>query len=179
MIKKNNYFLIEYLFISYIFINNFCNNYYLIIIINILMDSFTEIFSFGATVYYLYRLIVDYKNIKKDKKFYDEHKTNYIISFIGVICLMGSFQIFWFTEFYDVHRYIAIFIKIILLVFSLFNQVLISDVDEFLKNENKKKDDDFNEMLYQKSENKMIFKLINRLYLLDIALKLFSKRKSY
>ena len=145
------------------------------------MEGFTEICALGTSIYYLYKLITEFKHIKGDTKFYEDHKTMFIISFIGVICLIFSFQIYWFTDFYDEHKYISVLIKIILGVFSLFNQILISDIDEELYKDNskKKKDDDYDELFNKPTNKKMIFKLINRLYLLDIALKLFSKKNHY
>ena len=94
------------------------------------MALVSEVCIFGFSVYYLYRLLIDYKKITSSKKFYEEHRTYYIISFIGVICLISSFQVYWFTSFYDEHKYIAILVKIILAIFSIFNQMLITDIEK-------------------------------------------------
>ena len=140
------------------------------------MTCFSEMCIFGFSLYYSYRLIVDYKKITSSKEFYEEHKIYYIISFIGVICLISSFQVYWFTSFYDEHKYIAIVIKIILAIFSVFNQILINDVEKENEKTKKKKRDDIEEILNKPMDKKLLFKLINRLFLLDIAIKIFGKK---
>ena len=140
------------------------------------MTCFSEMCIFGFSLYYSYRLIVDYKKIRSSKEFYEEHKIYYIISFIGVICLISSFQVYWFTSFYDEHKYIAIVIKIILAIFSVFNQILINDVEKENEKTKKKKRDDIEEILNKPMDKKLLFKLINRLFLLDIAIKIFGKK---
>ena len=141
------------------------------------LACFSEVCILGFSIYYLYRLLIDYKHMTSSKKFYEEHKSNYIISFIGVICLISSFQVYWFTSFYDEHKYIAIFVKIILAIFSLFNQLLISDFEKENEKAKAKKKDDLEEILNKPMNKKLIFKLINRLFLLDIAVKIFGKNK--
>ena len=143
------------------------------------MAGFSEICIFCFSLYYAYRLLIDYKKITSWKKFYEEHKSTYFVSIIGVICLISSFQVYWFTSFYDEHKYIAILIKIILAIFSVINQILISDIEKEDEKLRKKKGDDIDEILNKPMDKKLLFKLVNRLFLLDIALKFFGKTKSY
>ena len=139
------------------------------------MASFAEVCIFCFAIYYLYRLIFDYKKITSSKVFYEENKTYYIISFIGAICLISSFQVYWFTSFYDDHKFIAIIIKIILAIFSVFNQILINEIEKENEKARKKKKDDIEEILNKPMDKRLIFKLVNRLFLLDIAIKIFGR----
>ena len=139
------------------------------------MSSFAEVCIFCFAIYYLYRLIIDYKKITSSKVFYEENKIYYIISFIGAICLISSFQVYWFTSFYDDHKFIAIIIKIILAIFSVFNQILINEVEKENEKTRKKKKDDIDEILNKPMDKRLIFKLVNRLFLLDIAIKIFGR----
>ena len=139
------------------------------------MASFAEVCIFCFAIYYLYRLIIDYKKITSSKVFYEENKIYYIISFIGAICLISSFQVYWFTSFYDNHKFIAIIIKIILAIFSVFNQILINEVEKENEKTRKKKKDDIDEILNKPMDKRLIFKLVNRLFLLDIAIKIFGR----
>ena len=139
------------------------------------MASFAEVCIFCFAIYYLYRLIFDYKKITSSKVFYEENKIYYIISFIGAICLIASFQVYWFTSFYDDHKFIAIIIKIILAIFSVFNQILINEVEKENEKTRKKKKDDIDEILNKPMDKRLIFKLVNRLFLLDIAIKIFGR----
>ena len=139
------------------------------------MASFAEVCIFCFAIYYLYRLIIDYKKITSSKVFYEENKIYYIISFIGAICLISSFQVYWFTSFYDDHKFIAIIIKIILAIFSVFNQILINEVEKENEKTRKKKKDDIDEILNKPMDKRLIFKLVNRLFLLDIAIKIFGR----
>ena len=139
------------------------------------MASFAEVCIFCFAIYYLYRLIIDYKKITSSKVFYEENKIYYIISFIGAICLISSFQVYWFTSFYDDHKFIAIIIKIILAIFSVFNQILINEVEKENEKTRNKKKDDIDEILNKPMDKRLIFKLVNRLFLLDIAIKIFGR----
>ena len=139
------------------------------------MACFAEVSIFGFSIYYLYRLIIDNKIITGSKEFYKDHQLFYIISIIGVICLILSFQVYWFTSFYDEHKYIAILIKILLAIFSVFNQLLIYDIEkEKLKLTKKKNDDE--ELNKKPLDKRLFFKIVNRLFLLDISIKIFWKK---
>ena len=139
------------------------------------LAGFTELSILGFSFYYLYRLIVDYKYLKSSIPFYEENKIFYRIAFIGVFCLMLSFQVYWFTDFYKEHKYIAILAKIILGIFSIFNQIFINEVEKDKEKTKKRKKKDLEEILNLPMDKKLLFKLINRLFLLDIAVKIFGK----
>ena len=139
------------------------------------LAGFTELSILGFSFYYLYRLIVDYKYLKSSIPFYEENKIFYRMAFIGVFCLMLSFQVYWFTDFYKEHKYIAILAKIILGIFSIFNQIFINEVEKDKEKIKKRKKKDLEEILNPPMDKKLLFKLINRLFLLDIAVKIFGK----
>ena len=141
------------------------------------LAGFTEISILGFSFYYLYRLIIDYRYLKSSIPFYEENKIFYRISFIGVICLILSFQVYWFTDFYKEHKYIAILAKLILGIFSIFNQIFINEVEKEKEKTKKRKKQDIEEILNPPMDKKLLFKLVNRLFLLDIAVKIFGKVK--
>ena len=78
------------------------------------------------------------------KELYEEYKTWFWYSFIGAIGIIISFQVFWYTDFYNNHPYLEVLIKIILGIFSLINQTLIHDVEKAKKKAKRKKNDDYN-----------------------------------
>ena len=141
------------------------------------LAGFTEISILGFSFYYLYRLIVDYRYLKSSIPFYEENKIFYRIAFIGVVCLILSFQVYWFTDFYKEHKYIAILAKLILGIFSIFNQIFINEVEKEKEKTKKRKKQDIEEILNPPMDKKLLFKLVNRLFLLDIAVKIFGKVK--
>ena len=128
-----------------------------------------------VSIYYLYYLIMNYSTIKRTKELYEEYKTWFWYSFIGAIGIIISFQVFWYTDFYNNHPYLEVLIKIILGIFSLINQTLIHDVEKAKKKAKRKKSDDYN--MFNTSDKNSGFKLINRLYLLNIVFKFLYKRK--
>ena len=139
--------------------------------------SITEFCILFVGIYYIYYLVTNYSTIKNSANLYDEYKNQFIYSLFGAIGLVLSFQIYWFTTFYERHSFIEIVIKIILGIFSIVNQMLIYDLEkEKNKIKKKKKDDDY---LYysDKSEKRWGFKLINRLYLLNIVFKIYFRNK--
>ena len=141
------------------------------------LAGFTEISILGFSFYYLYRLIIDYRYLKSSIPFYEENKIFYRIAFIGVFCLILSFQVYWFTDFYKEHKKIAIFVKIVLGILSIFNQIFINEVEKEKEKTRKRKKQDIEEILNPPMDKKLLFKLINRLFLLDIAIKIFGKVK--
>ena len=141
------------------------------------LAGFTEISILGFSFYYLYRLIIDYRYLKSSIPFYEENKIFYRIAFIGVFCLILSFQVYWFTDFYKEHKKIAIFVKIVLGILSIFNQIFINEVEKEKEKTRKRKKQDIEEILNPPMDKKLLFKLINRLFLLDIAVKIFGKVK--
>ena len=134
-----------------------------------------EICVLCVAIYYLYYLISNYSTIKRKKKFYEKYKNQYLLSLLGAIGIIISFQVFWFTDYYEKHTSIEILIKIILGIFSIINQILITDIEKEKKKSKKKKDDDFN--IFSESSNKHTgFKLINRLYLLNVVFKILYRK---
>ena len=139
--------------------------------------SITEFCILFVGIYYIYYLVTNYSTIKNSANLYDEYKNQFIYSLFGAIGLVLSFQIYWFTTFYERHSFIEIVIKIILGIFSIVNQMLIYDLEkEKNKIKKNKKDDDY---LYynDKSEKRWGFKLINRIYLLNIVSKILFRNK--
>ncbi len=137
--------------------------------------SIIEFLVLCVGVYYLYYLIMHHSTIKRTKELYDDYKTWFWYLLLGAIGIIVSFQVFWFTDFYNIHPYLEILIKIILGVFSVLNQMLIQDVEKAKKKAKKKKDDNY--YMFHSSERNNGFKLINRLYLLNIVFKFLYRRK--
>ena len=139
--------------------------------------TITEFFILFVGIYYIYYLITNYSTIRNSPKLNDEYKSQFLYSLFGAIGIVLSFQVYWFTTFYQRHSFIEIVIKIILGIFSIVNQMLIYDLDkEKNKIKKKKKDDDYY-YYSDKSGKRWGFKLINRLYLLNIVFKLFYRNK--
>ena len=139
--------------------------------------AITEFFILFVGIYYIYYLITNYSTIRNSPKLNDEYKSQFLYSLFGAIGIVLSFQVYWFTSFYQRHSFIEIVIKIILGIFSIVNQMLIYDLDkEKNKIKKKKKTDDYY-YYSDKSEKRWGFKLINRLYLLNIVFKLFYRNK--
>jgi len=139
--------------------------------------TITEFFILFAGVYYLYYLIKNYSTIKNSPKLSDDYKSQFFYSLFGAIGIILSFQVYWLTEFYERHPFIEIVIKIILGIFSIVNQMLIYDLEKDKNKIKKKKKDDDYYYFSDKSEKRWGFKLINRLYLLNIVFKLFYRNK--
>ena len=139
--------------------------------------TITEFVILFVGVYYIYYLITNYSTIKNSPKLYEDYKNQFLYSLFGAIGIVLSFQVYWFTTFYERHSFIEIVIKIILGIFSIVNQMLIYDLEkEKNKIKKNKKDDDY---LYynDKSEKRWGFKLINRIYLLNIVSKILFRNK--
>ena len=141
------------------------------------LASLTEICILCVGVYYLYYITINYSTIKKSKKLYNEYKNQFFLSFFGAVGLILSFQIFWFTHYYEQHPYIEIVIKIILGIFSIINQFLMTDLEKEKNKVKKKKNDDYYNISLNSSNKKTGFQLINRLYLLNIVFKFLYKKK--
>ena len=129
-----------------------------------------------VAIYYLYFLFTNYSRIKTSKKLSKKYKNQFFYSLFGSLGIIISFQIFWFTNFYDNHPYVEVLIKIILGIFSIINQMLITDLQEEKKKDKKKKNDDFYLLKESSSGKNTGFKLINRLYLLNIIFKLLYRK---
>ena len=137
--------------------------------------TITEFFILFVGIYYIYYLITNYSTIRNSPKLNDEYKNQFLFSLFGAIGIVLSFQVYWFTTFYQRHSFIEIVIKIILGIFSIVIQMLIYDLDKEKNKIKKKKKDDY--YYSDKSEKRWGFKLINRLYLLNIVFKLFYRNR--
>ena len=126
-------------------------------------------------IYYIYDISTSYLSIKSRREFYKKYKILFFLSILGDIGTILSFQIFWITNFYNKHRYIEIFIKIALAIFSIINQFLVYELDEEKFNMNKRRNGESGS--YNIGDGKLGFKLINRLYLLIIVYKFFNRNE--
>ena len=139
--------------------------------------AITEIVILFAGVFYIYYLVTNYSTIRNSPKLNDEYKNQFLLSLFGAIGIILSFQVYWFTTFYERHSFIEIVIKIILGIFSIINQILIQDLNKEKNKLKKKKKDDDDYYYSDRSEKRWGFKLINRLYLLNIVFKFFYRNK--
>ena len=139
--------------------------------------TITEICILFISVYYIYYICTNYSIIKSSKVLYEEYKKSFLYSLLGAFGIIISFQVYYFTDFYERHPYIEIIIKIILGIFSIINQMLISDLEKEKQKVKKKKNDNDDIFNYNKSKKNTGFKLINRLYLLNIVFKFMYKKK--
>ena len=87
------------------------------------LNSIIELIVLIVGVYYLYYLITNYSVIKSSPKLYDEYKSQFTYSLFGALGIILSFQVYYFTTFYEKHLYIGIIVKIILGIFSIVNEV--------------------------------------------------------
>ena len=126
-------------------------------------------------IYYIYDISTSYLSIKSRREFYKKYKILFFLAILGDIGTILSFQIFWITNFYNKHRYIEIFIKIALAIFSIINQFLVYELDEEKFNMNKRRNGE--RVTYNIGDGKLGFKLINRLYLLIIVYKFFNRNE--
>ena len=139
--------------------------------------TITEICILFISVYYIYYICTNYSIIKSSKVLYEEYNKSFLYSLLGAFGIIISFQVYYFTDFYERHPYIEIIIKIILGIFSIINQMLISDLEKEKQKIKKKKNDNDDIFNYNKSKKNTGFKLINRLYLLNIVFKFMYKKK--
>lgn len=140
------------------------------------LNSIIELIVLIVGVYYLYYLITNYSVIKSSPKLYDEYKSQFTYSLFGALGIILSFQVYYFTTFYEKHLYIGIIVKIILGIFSIVNQILITDIDKEKIKLKKKKDENYYYLNSSKSDRHSIFKIINRIYLLNIVFIIYNKK---
>ena len=140
------------------------------------LNSIIELIVLIVGVYYLYYLITNYSVIKSSPKLYDEYKSQFTYSLFGALGIILSFQVYYFTTFYEKHLYIGIIVKIILGIFSIVNQILITDIDKEKIKLKKKKDENYYYLNSSKSDRHSIFKRINRIYLLNIVFIIYNKK---
>ena len=81
------------------------------------LNVLIELFILVVGIYYLYYLMTNYSIIKSSPKLYNEYKNQFVYSLFGALGLILSFQVYYFTTFYEKHLYIEILVKIILGVF--------------------------------------------------------------
>ena len=141
------------------------------------LNVLIELFILVVGIYYLYYLMTNYSIIKSSPKLYNEYKNQFVYSLFGALGLILSFQVYYFTTFYEKHLYIEILVKIILGVFSIINQLLITDVNKVKNKIKKKKDEDYYYLNSSKSNKYWGFKIINRLYLLNIVFTIYNKKE--
>ena len=112
-----------------------------------------------------------YSTIRKSQEMYKKLKTMLRLALIGAICLILSFQVYYFTSFYQRHKILDIFIKLFLLVCSIVNQMFMYDYEEqefHMKNKRR------HHRPYI-TEGNISFKVINRLFLLYLVYKFFNR----
>ena len=124
-------------------------------------------------IYYIYDISTNYLAIKSKSDFLSKYRILFVLAFLGDVLMILNFQTFWLTSFYENHRYFEIFAKIALFILSMINQFLVYELDE---EKNKMKGKNANPYdTYYKSDGKLSFKIVNRLYLLIIVYKFFNR----
>ena len=81
-------------------------------------------------VYFGYNIFTGYITIKTSNELFERNKILLYLSLIGVLGYILSFEVYWLSDFYERHKYFDIFIKIVLGIFSLINQMFVYDMDE-------------------------------------------------
>ena len=137
--------------------------------------DFVGIAEFGILLLGVYHAFYIYSRyfstIRKSKEMYIKLKTILRLALIGAVCLILSFQVYYFTSFYERHKILDIFIKIFLLVCSIVNQMFMYDYNEeefHMKNKRR------HNRPYI-AEGNIGFKVINRLFLLYLVYKFFNR----
>ena len=126
-------------------------------------------------LYYLYNISTSYLSIKSRREFYNKYRILFFLAIVGDIGTILSFQVFWLTSYFNSHRIIEIFIKIALAIFSMINQFLVYELEEEQFNMNKRRNRESGE--YNIGDDKLGFKIINRLFLLIILYKFFNRNE--
>ena len=125
-------------------------------------------------VYFGYNIFTGYITIKTSKELFERNKILLYLSLIGVLGYILSFEVYWFSDFYERHKYFDIFIKIVLGIFSLINQMFVYDMDEEEFNIKKRKGEVSGPYF---NDGKIGFKVVNRLLLLYIVYKIFNRNE--
>ena len=127
-------------------------------------------------LYYLYYISTNYLSLKSRREFYKRYKILFFLAIAGDIGMILAFQIFWLTNYFDSHRYLEMFVKIVEAIFSIMNQFLVYELDEetYKMRERRKgrRGDD-----YSIGDGKLGFKVMNRLYLLIILYRFFNRNE--
>ena len=125
-------------------------------------------------VYYGFTIFSGYTMIKSSQELFRRNRILLFLALTGVILFVLSFQVYWFTTFYERHKILDIFIKIILGIFSLINQMFVYDMEEEEYNLRRRKGEDLPPYM---NDGKLRFKLVNRLLLLYIVYKFFNRNE--
>ena len=125
-------------------------------------------------VYYGYTIFSGYTMIKSSQELFRRNRILLFLAFAGVILFGLSFQVYWFTTFYERHKILDIFIKIILDIFSLINQMFVYDMEEEEYNLRRRRGEDLPPHM---NDGKLRFKIVNRLLLLYIVYKFFNRNE--
>ena len=125
-------------------------------------------------VYYGYTIFSGYTMIKSSHELFRRNRILLFLALTGVILFGLSFQVYWFTLFYERHKILDIFIKIILGIFSLINQMFVYDMEEEEYNLRRRKGEDLPPYM---NDGKLRFKIVNRLLLLYIVYKFFNRNE--
>ena len=124
-------------------------------------------------LYYIYNISTTYLSLKHRRDFFANNRIIFILAFIGSIGMILNFQTFWLTNYFENHRYIELFVKIALALFSLVNQFLVYELDEEKHNSRRKRGS--SSSTYYSNGGKLSFQLLNRLFLLIIVYKFFNR----
>ena len=125
-------------------------------------------------IYYGYSIFNGYTMIKYSQDLFNRNRILLFLALSGVILFGLSFQVYWFTSFYERHKILDIFIKIILGIFSLINQMFFYEMEEEEYNLRKRKGEDLSPYM---NDGKLGFKLVNRLLFLYIVYKFFNRNE--
>ena len=114
-----------------------------------------------------------YQIFTKPYKLYKKDSVLLFLSLSSIVLNVSSFQVYWFTSLYERHKYLDIFIKIILFIFSIINQIFLNEMeeDEYQMKMEKKKDDFYDSYTNSIDEGNIGFKLVNGLLILNILYK--------
>ena len=137
--------------------------------------AIVEAFIFFLGIYYLYYFFSSYSVLKNSIDFFK--KNNYLIFFslIGSIGMVLSFQTYCLTTFFVRHTYFELFIKVVLGILSLVNQLTILQVDEEVFNIQQSQKKRKRHITYVDNSDRLIFQVSNKLFLLDIVYKFFNR----
>ena len=124
-------------------------------------------------LYYGYTIFKGYTMIKSSRELFNRNRILLFLALSGVILFGLSFQVYWFTSFYERHKILDIFIKIILAIFNLINQMFVYEMEEEEYNLRRRKED----LPPYMNDGKLGYKVINRLLLLYIVYKFFNRNE--
>ena len=125
----------------------------------------SEISILILNIFYGYVIFTKPYKLYKNEK----NRVYLFLSLSGIVLNASSFQVYWFTSFYEKHKYLDIFIKFILFIFSIINQIFIYEMEDQESQAQKKED----EIYYLNiDEGKIGYKIINGLLVLNILHKI-------